>query len=152
MAFFEIEVNEEEALRGLRDIDEDVRDQSDNIARDVCEDAKDRAQRTLLKQNSVGTGKGLRSFQVRQTGAKEYSLLAMKYLKFVDTGTRPHRPPLNNRLIAWAQSRGIPPHVLADAIQERGTRPHPWINRAFRPILKTADEKATVKLKKRTRL
>ncbi|MFB6147606.1 MAG: hypothetical protein ABEJ66_01865 [Candidatus Nanohaloarchaea archaeon] len=152
MAFFEIDVDDSEAKRILKDINKDVANNSDNVARDICEEAKDRAERELMRQGSVGTGKGINSFVVQQTGANEYSLLGMKYLKFVDTGTRPHRPPLNNRLIAWAESRGIPPVVLADAIEEGGTRPNPWINRAFRPLLKTADERATVKLKRRTRL
>lgn len=152
MALIDLETDVSEAIRGLKKLHKNVRGVSDEVVRDIAEDAKDRAQRVLRRQGSIGTSQGIQSLTVQQTGTYEYSLLGMKYLKFVDTGTRPHRPPLNNRLIVWAESRGIPPNLLAKAIEETGTRPHPWINSAFRPIQKTADEKATVKIKRKTRL
>jgi hypothetical protein len=54
----------------------------------------------------------------------------LPYAEFVETGTRPHWPPLA-ALQGWADRHGIPAFLVARAIAEHGTAPNPFMERAI---------------------
>lgn len=56
------------------------------------------------------------------------------YSVFVQTGTRPHFPPVD-AIAPWAIKRGIPPFALALAIAKHGTKPNPFMTRAIKTAL-----------------
>lgn len=58
------------------------------------------------------------------------------YGAYVEMGTHPHWPPLS-ALQPWAQRHGFPPgsagaFLVARAISQRGTKPHPYMEPAAR--------------------
>lgn len=152
MVTFNIEADVDQAVKALKDLEIEVDASADSAAKEIAEAAKRRAVNALLRQGSIGTGRGISSLHVQKMGENQYALMGKRYLEFVDRGTMPHRPPINNRMMVWAQRHGINPSNLADKIEREGTDPNPWMNRAFLPILKSADDRGAAVMKRQTRL
>ena len=54
------------------------------------------------------------------------SLSFLNYGEALDTGTRPHMPPVD-KIKGWANRKGIKPWALAISIKKKGTKAHPWL-------------------------
>jgi hypothetical protein len=54
----------------------------------------------------------------------------LKYPLFVQTGTKPHMPPVD-AIAEWANSKGINPWALAMSIKKKGTKANDYIGRTF---------------------
>jgi len=54
----------------------------------------------------------------------------VKYAPYVETGTRPHWPPVS-ALETWARSHGTSAFLVARAIAQRGTKAHKYLQRAY---------------------
>ena len=60
-----------------------------------------------------------------------------KYGLFLDSGSKPHMPPVDS-LRAWANCNGINPWAVAYSIKKNGTKPHPFLDKSvekFTPIV-----------------
>ncbi len=55
------------------------------------------------------------------------------YARAVHDGSRPHWPPIAP-LIRWGQRHGVNPYALQRAIARRGTKPNPFLDRAWKRL------------------
>lgn len=140
----EIEFDDQNARRSLRELEAGVPNDKDEIAEELAKEGKRRMVRELKRQGSVSSGFGIRNIRVRRDGFGRYSIVGPKYLRYLDQGTKPHFPPYasNNRFQKWAFTHGMSPKALAETIAIKGTKPHPFIARALLPIIRSADDKA----------
>lgn len=87
-------------------------------------------------QNSITTLKGRLSATVRPTA---------KHAIFVHEGRRAGKMPpyqAGTHLNAWAKRRGIPPFLVARAIGRKGTKPHKFMDKAYRIVKPSAERDA----------
>lgn len=56
------------------------------------------------------------------------------YAEAVEFGSRPHRPPThpNSALAQWCEMKGLNLWAVASSIARKGTRPHPYVEPAYR--------------------
>jgi len=76
--------------------------------------------------------------QIRQDGQRLVGQAgpSVAYGVYVETGTRPHWPPLG-ALVPWARRHGVNPRLVQVAIARRGTRAQPYLMPAYQ---KNADK------------
>ena len=71
--------------------------------------------------------------EVRPHGNDVWGIVGsnVTYAPYVETGTRPHWPPLS-AVETWARRHGLTAFVVARAIARRGTKAVHYLERAFR--------------------
>lgn len=65
------------------------------------------------------------------------------YADAVETGSRPHRPPMgpNSALAQWCEMKGLNVWAVAKSIEKKGTKAHPYIEPAYRELQYTIPQK-----------
>jgi len=82
----------------------------------------------IKKAMPVDEGK-LRSsvnYKLKQKNAN--FIITIKYLKYgdyIETGTKPHFPPIK-AITKWAERKGLNPFAVQQSIGKKGTKPQPW--------------------------
>lgn len=137
-----VEADASNALRRLTKLEKEMTKETDNAAEEISKDAAERGKRQLLmgRSKSFATGTGYNSIKPRMIADHEHAVVGRGYLKLVDSGTKPHAPDVNQRLKVWASQEGwdlYGPNGIVEHIKEEGTDPHPWIDKAFDPVVKT---------------
>ena len=66
------------------------------------------------------------------------------YAPYVETGTKPHWPPIS-AVETWARRHGMNPYLVARAISRKGTKPIRYLESAF-----AANENKIILLLERT--
>ncbi|WP_427007194.1 hypothetical protein [Pseudarthrobacter sp. H2] len=58
---------------------------------------------------------------------------SIPYADAVETGSRPHRPPMgpDSALAQWCEMKGLNVWAIAKGIELRGTKPHPYIEPTY---------------------
>lgn len=88
-------------------------------------------QRQEYKEAPRGvTGGTIKSIRQIVTEAMAVIGPTNKYSIFINNGTKPHMPPVD-QLTEWANSKGISPWALAMSIKKKGTKANPFVQRTF---------------------
>jgi len=132
-----VEIHADSAIRRLKDLRQEMSKELDDAAEQITETGAQKAERALRRQGSVSTETGVNSLRSYRIGDHHYATIGRTYLHYVDSGTPPHTPDIDVRLITWASQEGWTVSGIVEHIEEEGTRAHPWIETAFDPIVKT---------------
>lgn len=77
-----------------------------------------------------GVSGTLRDNWIVQVGRFEGALKAnAPYALFVEEGTKPHMPPVDE-ITPWAKKKGINPWAVAISISKKGTKANPFLQRS----------------------
>jgi len=147
MSFIFVKADATRAIERMRTLEEQLEEEIDDGIERVAEDGVRRGQRQLRSSESVATGTGVSSLDTDKIGEHHYAVKGRSYLKLVDKGTDPHTPEINNRLIVWASQEGWLIDDIVEHIEEEGTDPNAWIEKAFDSLTKTADKKVAAHLR-----
>lgn len=151
MQVISLDVDDDNAIKQLRKLQSDLNEEVDNVADNIAEEGVENARDALVTQGSVATETGIKSLRAERMGKHHYATVGRTYLKYVDKGTKPHTPDIDYRLIAWASQEGWTVSGIVDHIEEEGTDPHPWIERAFNPLVKTIPDKVSLHVRRTVR-
>jgi len=143
-----IDVSSDEAARGLESITRQVEKEVDNAAERITELGVDSAKKQLVRNRSVASETGIRSLKSEKIDDNHYAVKGRSYLKLVDSGTKPHTPDINTRLIIWASQEGWTVSEIVNHIEEEGTKPHEWMEPAFDPLVKTVSSRVAQHLER----
>lgn len=151
-----IEVDASNALKNLKRLEEQARKSTFEAAEESVEDGEDNARQQLHRQGSVASGTGVNSLDARRISKSRYGVVGVDYLIPLDTGTAPHTPEINTRLIIWASQEGWKVSEIVEHIEEEGTKPMPrnesWRKIAFDPVIKQLPGKVTKKLRRNVKM
>jgi hypothetical protein len=109
-------------LKDRRLVGEPLRTYLSRSSKKVLSEAQNRA--------PVFTGRLRSSLQVKMKTDKMTVISTSPYALYVETGTRPHFPPIS-AIRSWAQSKGINPYALARSIARKGTKPTWFLRDSF---------------------
>lgn len=86
----------------------------------------------LRRNSSKGkTGQLQAKWRSERRGSGQWAVgTPVKYAEYVDTGTRPHTPPMKP-IKEWAEFRGLPWFPIWLSIVRRGTKAHPYLDRSI---------------------
>lgn len=125
-------------------------DIGDAVADELGDAARDNLRMELVRQGSDVTGTGKASIKSIPTERGQRKVVGNYYLWIVELGSPPHHPDTDNqRFQTWARQHGFTVDELAQLIAEKGTRKHPFIDRANRRTTKSTRTKAAKVLKRR---
>lgn len=144
-----VEVDPSGVLKLVRDLRFKMPDVGDAIAGELGEEAAKNLRMELVRQGSDVTGAGKASISSIPTERGQRKVIGNYYLWIVELGSPPHRPDTGNqRFQKWAREHGFTVEELAQVIAEKGTRKHPFMDRASRRTTKTSRKKAAKVLKR----
>ena len=93
----------------------------------------------LISKNINATGELSESITYK-ISPYSISITMLEYGEFVDSGTKPHSPPIEP-LERWVKAKGlkISPWAVAAKIKKEGTKPNRWIYK-FKETILNLDE------------
>jgi len=147
----ETEFKGEDAQKLLKALKDEQKPFKDKVSGAIAQEVVDQYIAALRENGSVVTGQGIRSIGSEHMGEGMYAVKMNDYLQDVDTGTSAaERKPveLNDRLVAAGKQYGLRPRILQSILEEKGTRAHPFREKAIQRAVGKSDEIAQSELKK----
>lgn len=145
-----VNVDPSSVLDLLRDVRFKLPSIADGIAGEVGDAAAQNLRMELIRQGSDVTGTGKASIKSIPRDQGSRAVIGNYYLWIVELGSPPHHPDTSNeRFQVWARQHGFTVDELAEIIARKGTRKHPFMDRANRRTTKQTKAKAVKVLKRR---
>lgn len=141
-----IQVDYKGAVEMLENVEKAIPDGSDDASEAIAEEGVKRLRRELYRQGMIVSAEGVNSLAVEKLGPGHHVVTGLRRLKYLETGTKPHFPPLDERIRTGARMYGISPYLLRRTIGRRGTKPHPFMKRALSPLINVAKKRGSVKI------